>query len=224
MSDVFSDSKLLVVRVARKDDLIRYVRPLVLSVLENWPRFRWSLQGFGMLRTYVSRELRLHVWDSRFAIPGVTTIHDHPWNFESRVVAGRIVNTRYRVTPRFSESGCARELWMMEMPPWTKAQIVCGSGAGNSSAVMAEVSSRVWLDPIEPETYEAGDTYSQRADEVHSTSYKDGTVTLVSREFLPDTEHANVYFRADESWVSAEPRDAAPDEVSAVVDRAMTRF
>lgn len=38
MSGVFSDSKLLVVRVARKDDLLRYIRPLVLSVLENWPR------------------------------------------------------------------------------------------------------------------------------------------------------------------------------------------
>lgn len=82
----------------------------------------------------------------------------------------------------------------------------------------------MWLTPNEPETYEAGDAYRQEASEVHHTSYEDGTVTLVSREFLPDTEHANVYFRADGSWVSAEPRDATPDEVSAFVERALLRF
>jgi hypothetical protein len=207
----------------RKCDELRFVRPLVRSVLENWANHRWSLQGFGMLRAYLSgRKLRLHVWDSKFTIPGVTTIHDHPWNFESHVVAGRITNTRYRVHPCLhTEDDIERQKLRS---PFVKARITCGTGGVNDVATMKAQGARVWLTPTEPETYEAGGTYRQEAHEVHHTSYEDGTVTLVSREFLPDTEHANVYFRADGSWVSAEPRDATPDEVSAIVERALLGF
>lgn len=208
---------------SKKDDELRFVRPLVRSVLENWANHRWSLQGFGMLRAYLSdRKLRLHVWDSRFAVPDVTTVHDHPWNFESLVVAGRITNTRYRTYPCFAAQVDIER--KMLRSPFVKARIACGAGGVNDVATMKARGERVWLTPTEPETYEAGDSYRQEAHEVHHTSYEDGTVTLVSREFLPDTEHANVYFRADESWVSAEPRDATLLDVSMIVERALFRF
>lgn len=209
----------------RKLVAIQYVRPLALDVLRNWIKHRWSLQGFGMLRTYVTRELRLHVWDSRFAVPNVTAIHDHPWNFESVVIAGRLVNTRYRVHPctQTAEAIAAFRI----RSPFIKAQIVCGTDGGNSPKTMMARSSRVWLESIEPETYGPGDTYQQQADEVHHSSYDDGTVTLVSREFLPDTEHAHVFYKADDDaagWVSAEPREATVDEVSAIVAHALSKL
>lgn len=204
-------------------DVLQFIRPIVRSVLENWANHRWSLQGFGMLRTYLSdMMIRLHVWDSKFAVPNVTTIHDHPWNFESHVVAGRITNTRYRARPCLhTEEDIVRQNLR---PPFVKARIVCGPGAGNDPVDVKARGERVWLLSTEPETYEAGCVYRQEAHEIHRTSYEDGTVTLVSRRFLPDTEHANVYFRADESWVSAEPRDATPDEVSAIIERALLGF
>ncbi len=197
-----------------KDDM-KYIRPLVRSILENWTKHSWSIQGFGMLRTYLEKELRLHVWDSRFAVPNVTDIHDHPWHFESRVVVGRISNTRYRMSP------------CMHFGPGlghVKTQIVCGQAGGNVPAVMKSRGEHVWLIPQGPEIYEAGAIYRQEASEVHRTSYEDGTVTLVSREFMPDTEHAHVFFKADDDWVSAEPREAKPFEVSTIIERALNKF
>jgi len=204
-------------RTAR-EQLVRYVRPLALSVLQNWLSYRWSLQGFGMLRAYITKELRIHVWDSRFAVKDVSTIHDHPWHFESCVIAGRLVNTRYRVEPRVSGASWDRAQFIKE-------RIVCGPGGGlEKNLDMTVNGERVWLTPLEPEHYEAGDTYRQQADEVHHTWCEDGTVTIVHREFLKDTEHANVFYKADSKWISAEPRDARPDEVSAIIDHALTKF
>lgn len=207
---------------SRKADALRYLRPLVEHVLRNWINYRWSLQGFGMLRTYLSKELRLHVWDSRFAVKDVSTIHDHPWNFESRIIAGRLVNTRYRVEPCTHSDA---QLAPFVRPPFIKERIVCGPGGGTEKGLDMTVNgARVWLIPFDPETYEAGDTYRQQADEVHHTWCENGTVTIVHRDFLKDTEHANVFYKADSKWVSAEPHDATPDEISAIIDHALTKF
>lgn len=193
-----------------------YVRPFVVSVLRNWTRYQWSLQGFGMLRTYVSKELRLHVWDKKFAVPRVSTIHDHPWNFGSLVVFGRIVNTRYLVHRCTHTDDQVAALGIRH--PFVKARIRCGEKGG---IVESEAVERVWLAPAAPEMYDAGDSYYQRASEVHHSSYDDGTVTLVNRQFRPDTEHAHVFYKADESWVSAEPRPAEPEETREIVERAL---
>jgi hypothetical protein len=204
-----------------------YIRDLVFNILQNilqnWRKHEWSLQGFGMLRTYITRETRLHVWNSKFAIPGVSMIHDHPWHLESCVLAGRITNKRYQVIHcRESEDQIAAVEGIIS--PYIKAQIVCGTGGGNQAAKLKTDGERVWLEPGLSEIYGPGEFYRQRADEVHYTSYEDGTVTLVRREFLPDTEHANVFFRADDGWVSAEPRPALQDEVQAFVERALLLF
>lgn len=203
--------------------MTRFVRPLVRNVLENWESHRWSIQGFGMLRTYISKELRLHVWDSDFAVPDVSTVHDHAaWNFESRVVVGRIVNTRYRVRP-FPPYD---EVETVEAPDvYIQEKIVCGPGGGLTKDMDMTVSGkRVLLSPLEPETYVAGDVYRQQALEVHSTWSERGTVTLVHREFQPDTEHASVFYCADSKWVSAEPREATRYEIRTIVANALDRF
>lgn len=212
----------LVGDTTRKLMLARYLRPMVRDVLNNWTRYRWSIQGFGQLRTYISKELRLHVWNSKFAVPGVTMIHDHPWDFESVVVFGRIVNSRYSVRPCAHSPDDVERLLIRQ--PFIKAKIVCGPKGGNDPAGLKASGERVWLTPLDPETYDVGSSYCQEASEVHHTSFDDGTVTLVHRKFMPDEKHAHVFFRADEEWVSAEPRDADLDEVSAIVDRALFAF
>ncbi len=58
--------------------------------------FEWSLQGFGMLRLYLSKEVRLHVWDDRYAVKNVTTIHTHPWHFRSTVLFGELTDVLYQ--------------------------------------------------------------------------------------------------------------------------------
>lgn len=196
-----------------------YVRPLVANVLRNADHYQWSLQGFGMLRLYLSREVRLHVWDSRFAVKGVSEIHDHPWNLESYVISGKITNTRYWVHTCIHTDAEIAGLGLRR--PFLRSEIVCGPGGNNSPAEVKARGERVWLNPRDPEVYFAGESYAQRADEIHHTSYEDGTVTIVRREFLQDTEHAHVFFSADEEWVSAEPRTATPEEVRAITARAL---
>lgn len=56
------------------------VRATVRSILERATDLEWSLQGFGMLRHYLTPTVRLHVWASAFRVKNVSTIHDH-WDF-----------------------------------------------------------------------------------------------------------------------------------------------
>ena len=75
------------------------IRLLVADILEFPERHDWTLQGFGMLRAYLSSEIRLHVWSAAHRVEGVSDIHNHPWDFESMVVCGNMENTLYRVAP-----------------------------------------------------------------------------------------------------------------------------
>ena len=173
---------------------------LVRKVLENAEHFEWTLQGFGMLRTYLSDEIRLHVWDSRYATENVSLLHDHPWDFASLIVAGELRQHRYVVAA--------------EGETFQFSTIQCGPGG-----CMKAEPQPVVLRRLPEEHYTAGAVYLQRAAEIHESRPADGTVTLISRAFKKDTEHARVFWREGEHWVSAEPRPATADEV-----RAITRY
>lgn len=190
------------------------VRPLVRALLEDavdkpWQR-EWSLQGFGMLRTYLDEEknLRLHIWDPAFQVEDVDTVHTHPWNFHSFVVAGEVSNTRYT---RRNELGAG------DLPRFREQEILCGPG-GCETDTSPKI---VGLKAGRPEVYKQGDQYSQLAHEIHISEPKAGTVTIIAREFLHDTEHAYVYIPSGQEWVSAEPRPATHDEVIAICGDAL---
>lgn len=188
---------------------IRLLRATVRSILEHADRYEWSLQGFGMLRTYLSKEVRLHVWNSRFAVPNVSTIHDHPWDFTSLIVSGRV--TQYRFTesadPNIGE-------------PFSRQTIRCGVGGGLVHGCEMNAPELVRLRRSYLETYDTGERYGQTANEVHHSLPDDGTVTIVERTFRADTEHARVYYNTQE-WVSAEPRPATQGEVQRAIAAAL---
>lgn len=168
----------------------------------------WSLQGFGMLRLYFGKRWRLHVWDQRAAYPRVSTIHDHlQWDFESLILSGRIVNQRF---------------FMVDEPhgePYRYMRIQTGTGGfGLEDAAWC----RLWARG--PETYLVGETYRQRADEVHESRPDDGTVTLVEREHTGHGDVARVFWRPGAEWVTAEPRPATPAEIRDVVGLALERW
>lgn len=199
-------------------------RLLVKSILENADRFDWSIQGFGMLRTYLSKEVRLHIWNPAFVVPNVSTIHDHPWDFESLVVCGELSNSRYVV---LKPSGHGNLL--VEDPPalgeyaWSPmthhvAKIQCGPGGGFCENVNFE--ERCLVTYI-PQRIAAGYRYTQKAIDVHETNAVAGTVTIVTRKFKEDTEHARVFFPLGTDWVSAEPRRATPAERASFVQPAL---
>lgn len=174
---------------------------LVAAILDRSEAYRWSLQGFGMLRLYLGDgKWRLHIWDSHYAVPNVSPIHDHPWDFTSSILAGRLTNRRYVL----DESG----------EPHQHARLRPGVGGGLLSV---PVSQR--LRAIPPEHYEAGQVYTQRRCELHATEATPGTVTLCRRTRHAAPDEASVYWKTG-PWVSAEPRDARLSEVQSIVLRA----
>jgi len=164
----------------------------------------WSLQGFGMLRLYLTKEIRMHIWHPHFAVPNVSLFHDHPWDFESYIVCGALVNRRY-------QQGLGNTHYC--------AKIQCGPGGCQKTP--AEPCS---LNLESEEIYIPGSTYKQSADEIHVTEAQPGTVTIVERTFRPDTEHARVFWKQPGNWVSAEPRAATNAEISAITIAALKQL
>lgn len=182
------------------------------AILEKAEHFPWSLQGMGMFRLYLSREVRLHVWDARFVVPRVSTIHTHPWDFVSRIISGCLTNRLYEQS--YPPSGTH----------W-RQRIVCGPAAtAGADMTEGEKKVEVALTLTSMTSYLTGASYSQAADQIHETLPSSGTVTVITRAFRKDTEHADVFFRLDKEWVSAEPRDATQAEILAMKEVALDKW
>lgn len=185
-------------------------RLLVKSILLRAVAFDgWSLQGFGMFRLYLSKAVRLHVWDDRFMVPNVTTIHSHPWHFRSTVISGAITDRLYEVIAFGEKSN----------PTHHCQKIVCGPGGGATGDMSA-----VQLRLLQEVTLKEGQSYGLTADAFHESVPEPGTVTIIERQFREDTEHAYVCFPHGQQWVSAEPRPATMREVEAMAERALARL
>lgn len=177
-------------------------------ILKQPHRYRgWSVQGLGMLRLYIKDpEIRLHIWDSRIEFDEVSKMHTHPWNFESYVVAGQVENIRYRIDPSDNPFGVK----------FKTQRIHCGVGGGLMGA-----EDEVNLIKSKHEIYMDGDSYCQKADEIHESHPSEGTVTIIVREMLEDTEHADVFWEPGKEWVTAEPRPATSMEVDRACRQAL---
>lgn len=157
----------------------------------------WTTQGFGFLRLRLDDSTRLHVWDSRLRVPGVSDIHDHAqWHFESVILSGMLINVRLTI----DEAGA----------PHHAAVIQCGQGGGMSAA-----APDVGLVAEDPELYVPGDRYQQRSEEIHRTFASDGTVTLI-RQVRCKTDSARVFWPRGSVWGDAFPRAATQREVEEV--------
>lgn len=179
-----------------------YSLQLIRLMLAHADAFDWSLQGFGMFRLYLRQDLRIHVWDSKFATSAVSTIHTHPWDFKSTVIQGIIRNVVYEE---------------VKGPHTHNIQTIrCGCGGGLEGEPR---TSRVQEDYSV--TYSAGDSYREGASVLHESNPADGTITIVERQFLHDTEHALVAWPIGQNWVSAEPRPATKAEKLEMRDRAL---
>ena len=189
-------------------------KDLVKHVLENAERFEWTLQGLGMLRTYLSsnRALRLHVWHPVARVKNVSDIHTHPWSFTSEVIAGAVTNVRYA---RVLEYESQETLDM----PLVESRILCGEGGG-----LIGFPQNVWLRRGEQELYFEGESYAQSAEEIHRSIPSDGTVTIIRRTFGTDVDHASVFWERSKEWGSAEPRPPTREELRGITGAALERW
>lgn len=170
-------------------------------VLAHPEDFKWSIQGLGMLRTYLDPEgvERLHIWDPDMAVDDVSTLHDHPWDFESTVFYGTMGNVRFQ-----PHQATVPGIPILNMQ---HSKIQCGEGGG-----LRGDTSTVLLDRLRAEKYAQGESYSMEAPEIHESYPTPGTVTVIRRKFHADRELANVYWEYG-NWVTAEPRPATQAEV-----------
>lgn len=203
---------------AFRGGLFPVVRLMIRDVL-NRPLDRpWSVQGFGMLRTYFGSEntYRLNVWDNHLAVRNVSIIHDHPWDFQSWIFSGLFSNVRFLVARR-DYNGSPHALPACA-PNYLCQTIKTGEGGGPIGE-----PTRVFLQRQQPEMFRRGDTYAQYASEVHASYFDNGTVTLNERTNRKG-EDANVFWPINARWVSAEPRPATEEEIWATTRRALDHW
>src|SRR5690348_1365519 len=178
------------------------LRASIRSLLDRAPYSSgWTTQGFGMLRTYLDPDKmwRLNIWHSSLRKEGVSTIHDHPWDFKSWIINGSLTNMRYIEVPE-GAIGAAKYAWQV---------IRTGEGGGPEGD-----RGECRLVVRKTEVWETNRNYVQVAEDIHQTMYADGTVTLNYRAGRPDGEHASVFWPLRQQWVDAEPAPAHPNVVA----------
>lgn len=198
------------------------LRLAVLAILDKWEYYDWSVQGFGVLRSYINAPFpgtdaggqtagltrrsigRLHIWDSALRYPNVSMVHNHSWDLHSTVVSGRLVNQRFFIDPAVGYR-------------WHRQRLLTGY---DSEMVQPEPDT-VFLMSLPRETYGPGEIYWQRASEIHQTLAEDGTVTLMARKEDEGPGYADVFWPVGEEWGTARPRPATGDEVHATVYKAL---
>lgn len=186
---------------------------VVKKLLENPLAYHWELKGLGMIRTYLDKNNKIHVWDSRYRIPNVSLTHEHPWSFDSYIVAGELHQTRLKLLSTDVKPG----------QPYMRNTVQCGPGGR-----LLNEPTLVKLLPGREEIYIEGESYHQHFDEIHQSRPVDGTVTIVTRTSYNGEEEpmraAPVYWPAGEEWVSSEPLMATPVKIKDICDAALARW
>jgi len=175
---------------------------LVVTVLRHAEDFPWRMQEIGLLglRLDDQRTYRLHVWDPSERA-GEPPIHDHPYHFMSRVIAGEITNTRYEEDPAGDE--------------YVRFRYSPGAeDARRSDAVRLSAAAT---------TFTAGDEYRQVAHELHASSQVPGTVTVIQCSWV-EVPELTVCLRDAASWCSGRARDATRDEIKRMTAKALEWF
>jgi hypothetical protein len=190
-------------------------RAFVRRLFDCSDHLEWSLFGLGMLRAYLTDDIRLHVWDGSAAVPGVSSLHTHPWDFRSQVICGRVVNQKFierAMEPATTADTQMRDRFMRQM-------VACGD---KGSGLYGEPGP-VYLEPQPPQIVTAGCGYAQLATEIHESRPDDGTVSIIKKA-VPEggsPDFANVYWPENGSWTDATQRPAKEREVRAILNGAL---
>ena len=178
-------------------------KALVYQILVRAESYPWVMQDIGLLglRLDDHREYRLHVWDPSLCV-GEPPIHDHPYDFESQIIAGEMTNTRY------VEEQAGIEYRRVRYAPADEDD--------------RRTTDRVKLSGTAT-TYTEGGHYAQLADELHDSRQLPGTVTIIRRTFK-DVPELTVCLLEDVPWVSGRSRPATSQEIKEFAAKALAWF
>ncbi len=177
-------------------------KALVLTLLQHAEDFPWRMQEIGLmsLRLDDRREHRLHIWDPSYC-GEEPPIHDHPYDFTSTIIVGEMTNSRYQEDP-------AGDAYVrLRYPP---------------GAEVERQSDRVRLSSTAT-AFGEGDSYVQRAPELHASRQLPGTVTAIRCSWV-DAPTLTVCLRSEDSWVSGQGRDATREDIKNFSAKALEWF
>lgn len=189
----------------------KVTKEMVREILHHAQRYPWTYQGFGMLRLYLGKVARIHIWDPRTAVRRVSNIHTHFWDLRSTVVCGRMDNVRYQIAPNRGGS-ISFSSHMMQT-------LITGEGGG-----LIGTPEKCNLQIRAVDKIHEGGSYFQRNDEIHQSLPIAGTVTILEREEGSGQKVAQTFWPIGWDWVSAEPRPATDQEVAAAANLALSKF
>jgi hypothetical protein len=160
------------------------------------------MQDIGLmgLRLDDQREYRIHVWDPSYSV-GDPPIHDHPYDFTSRVIAGELTNTLYAEDP--AGDNYVRFRYSLGAEDQRRSDTVKLSAT--------------------PETFAEDGEYSQLAHELHVSWQEPGTVTVIRCAWGKPRE-LTVCLRHEGFWPSGQARDATRDEIKEFSAKALEWF
>jgi hypothetical protein len=175
---------------------------LMLTLLQHAKDFPWRMQDIGLLSLHLDdrREYRLHIWDPT-RCDGEPPIHDHPYDFTSTVIAGRMTNVRYEEDPT------GEDYVRFRFPPGAEAE------RQSDTVTLASTAT----------TFTEGDQYQQLAPELHTSWQEPGTVTVIQCSWI-DAPTLTVCLRDEASWLSGLGRDATRDEIKQFTAKALEWF
>lgn len=179
-------------------------KSLVFTILRHAEDFPWRTQEIGLLglRLDERREYRLHVWDSSVGAENPEPpVHDHPYDFTSRIIVGELRNSRY------VETAAGDEYHRFRYSPPDEEQ-------RRRDTVKLSATA---------ETLGEGDEYAQLAHELHTSRQQPGTVTLIRCSWGAPRE-LTVCLRDDAPWPSGRARDATREEIKSFTAKALERF
>lgn len=168
------------------------------EILKNPFNYKWELQGFGMLRTYIEEDTRLQIWSKNHIVENVTDIHTHPWDFTSIIYQGEIINHTFG--EHDLNSSVVGE-------KFDRCLILTGEKA------YVKEKTPIKLNKWTLQRYKKGEVYFHAKNIPHRINFVDGTITiLIKRSINPDSL-AYSYVKDKEEWVSAAPRIATIEEI-----------
>ena len=177
---------------------------LVRNILQHAVEFPWRYQDIGLLSLPLDghREYALHVWAPERCV-GPPPIHDHPFDFLSKIIVGELTNARY------AEDSSGTKYLRERYSP---------SNEDCRTTDFVQLTSRV-------DILREGDEYTQVAAELHDSRQLPGTVTVIQRAPFQEVTALTVC-RLDEGagWVSGASRRPTAAEMADITQQALTWF
>lgn len=184
------------------------------SILSRPTDYRWRAHGIGMLRLNLSpdsTDWRINLWHPRLLNDGISTMHTHPWAFDSYILAGELTNKRFtRLSDKpagltINPPGQAPRMpWRYPMEQYWEGRIPCGAHAPQDHEFGIEGEPcKVWLQEERPEVYTHGAQYRQAPEEIHDTRAEPGTITIMHRTYYDPSGRASVFWPVGSPWGDA---------------------